>query len=401
LDIATWERVLDDAPGPLAGVRVLDLTAVVMGPSATQMLGDLGADVIKIEPPGGDSMRWVGPSHHPSMGPLYLQANRNKRSVVMDLKSAEGRAALLELAADADVFISNVRPAAMDRLGLGYEAVCAVNPAIIYCAAVGYGDGGPASGRAVYDDLMQAASGISGLFGEIDGTPRYAPVNICDRIVGLHVVVAIQAALIHRTRTGVGQSVEVPMFETMAQFVLADHSGGRAFDPPLGKVGYKRLISATRNPFRTRDGFLAVAVYNDKHWREFGKIIGIENLVAPGSIFADMATRTVHSTEIGEFLAERFVTRTSAEWLEVLDRADIPCGPVNTINDLYSDPHLEAVGLFQTVDHPTEGKIVTTRNPIKFSQSPTKLRRMPPNLGEHGRVEANVETPNGHKATAA
>jgi crotonobetainyl-CoA:carnitine CoA-transferase CaiB-like acyl-CoA transferase len=390
LDIATWECSSDDAPGPLAGVRVLDLTAVVMGPSATQMLGDLGADVIKVEPAEGDSMRWVGPARHASMGPLYLQANKNKRSVVMNLKSPEGRAALLRLAADADVFISNVRPAAMERLNLGYESLRAVNPAIIYCAAVGYGDGGPAAGRAVYDDLMQAASGISGLFGEIDGTPRYAPVNICDRIVGLHVVVAVQAALLHRARTGVGQSVEVPMFETMAQFVLADHSGGRAFDPPLGDAGYKRLISATRNPFRTRDGYLAVAVYNDKHWREFGKIVGIDDLVRPGTIFADMATRTVHSSEIGAFLAGHFSHRTSADWLEVLDRADIPCGPVNTVDDLYSDPHLAAVGLFQTLEHPTEGTIVTTRCPINFSQSPAKLRRMPPNLGEHGRVEAGT-----------
>jgi len=388
MEVANWECVLDDAPGPLAGVRVLDLTAVVMGPSATQMLGDLGADVIKIEPPQGDSMRWVGPTRHAGMGPLYLQANRNKRSVVIDLKSPAGRSALLDLAAAADVFVSNVRPAAMDRLGLGYQALLAVNPAIIYCAAVGYGEGGPSAGRAVYDDLMQAASGISGLFGEIDGVPRYAPVNICDRIVGLHVVVAIQAALLHRARTGIGQAVEVPMFETMAQFVLADHSGGHAFDPPIGDAGYKRLISATRNPFRTRDGFLAVAVYNDKHWREFSKIIGVDDLVQPGTIFADMATRTVHAPEIGQFLTEQFPHRTNAEWLDALDRADIPCGPVNTIADLYTDPHLAAVGLFQRLEHPTEGSIVTTRCPINFSASPARLRRMPPNLGEHGRIEA-------------
>jgi crotonobetainyl-CoA:carnitine CoA-transferase CaiB-like acyl-CoA transferase len=386
--IATWDEPRGSAPGPLAGIRVLDLTAVLMGPSATQMLGDLGADVIKVEPPTGDTMRSVGPARHPGMGPLFLQANRNKRSVVMDLKSPEGRSALLTLAAGADVFVSNVRPAGMERLGLGYAALRAVNSAIIYCAAVGYGDGGPAAGRAVYDDLMQAASGISGLFAAIDGTPRYVPANICDRIVGLHLVIAIQAALIHRQRTGEGQFVEVPMFETMAQFVLADHSGGRTFMPPIGDVGYKRLISQTRNPFATRDGYLAVAVYTDKHWRGFSRILGIDDLVVPGSIFADLPTRTIHSTEVGAFLADKFRDRTNAEWLAALDAADIPCGPVNAIDDLFTDPHLAAVGLFQTVAHPTEGEIVTTRFPVRFGASPVELTRMPPRLGEHGVVVA-------------
>jgi crotonobetainyl-CoA:carnitine CoA-transferase CaiB-like acyl-CoA transferase len=390
--IACWEEPRAHSGGPLAGVRVLDLTAVVMGPSATQMLGDLGADVIKIEPESGDTMRGVGPARHRGMGPLFLQANRNKRSVVMDLKSAEGRQALLALGAEADVFVSNVRPAGMARLQLDYAALKAVNPAIIYCAAVGYGDGGPLAGRAVYDDLMQAASGISGLFAEIDGAPRYAPVNICDRIVGLHVVIAIQAALYHRERTGEGQFIEVPMFETMAQFVLADHSGGRAFSPPIGDVGYKRLISKTRNPFATKDGYLAVTVYTDRHWRSFSKILGIDDLVVPGSIYADLATRTIHSAEVGAFLADSFRDKTNAEWLALLNAEDIPCGPVNSIDDLYNDPHLAAVGLFQTVEHPTEGETVTTRFPINFSASPATLRRLAPNLGEHGSVLASAMT---------
>ena len=384
--IATWDEPRGSAPGPLAGLRVLDLTAVIMGPSATQMLGDLGADVIKIEPPTGDTMRGIGPARNRGMGPLFLQANRNKRSVVMDLKSPEGRAALLALAAGADVFVSNVRPAGMERLELGYAALRAVNPGIIYCAAVGYGDGGPAAGRAVYDDLMQAAAGISGLFAAIDGAPRYVPANICDRIVGLHVVIAIQAALLHRQRTGEGQFIEVPMFETMAQFVLADHSGGRAFAPPIGDVGYKRLISATRNPFATRDGYLAAAVYTDKHWRGFSRILAIDDLVTSDSIFADLATRTIHSAEVGAFLADKFRNRTNAEWVAALDAEDIPCGPVNSINDLYDDPHLAAVGLFQTVAHPTEGDIVTTRFPVTFHASPVALTRVPPRLGEHGVV---------------
>jgi crotonobetainyl-CoA:carnitine CoA-transferase CaiB-like acyl-CoA transferase len=384
--IAVWQEPRETASGPLAGVRVLDLTSVVMGPSATQILGDLGCDIIKIEPPQGDSMRWVGPARHDGMGPLFLQANRNKRSVVLDLKSAAGKAALLDLAAGADVLVSNVRPAGMDRLGLGYEQLSAVNPAIIYCSAVGYGEGGPGAGRAVYDDLMQAAAGISGLFQQIDGAPRYAPVNICDRTVGLYVVIAVQAALLHRRNTGEGQMIEVPMFETMAQHVLADHSGGRAFSPAIGPPGYNRLLSRTRGPYPTRDGHLAVVVYTDKHWRGFGRIIGQPDLLAPGTIFANQETRTVHAQDVGAFLQQRLLEHTTAEWIVKLDAEDIPVCAVNSIDDLYADDHLTAVGLFSQVEHPTEGKLTMPRFPIRFSRSPATIRCLAPNLGEHGVV---------------
>jgi len=234
--------------GPLAGVRILDLTTVVMGPFATQILGDLGADVIKVESQTGDSLRFIGPFRNPGMGPLFLQANRNKRSVVLDLKSERGREALLRLASAVDVFVYNVRPQAMQRLGLDYATISAVNPGVIFCGAVGYGSDGPDAGKAVYDDLMQAGAGIAGLFQQVDGAPRYAPVNICDRVVGLYLAIAILGALHHRQRTGEGQEIEVPMLETMAQFVLADHMGGGAFVPPLGDMGYKRLLSRTRGP---------------------------------------------------------------------------------------------------------------------------------------------------------
>jgi len=388
----SWEEPRSTSSGPLCGVRVVDLTAVLMGPSATQILGDLGADVIKVEPAQGDSMRWIGPYRHEGMGPLFLQANRNKRSVIFDLKSPEGRAALLDLAAHADVLVSNVRPAGMERLGLDYDAVCKVNPAIIYCAAVGYGEGGPGSGRAVYDDLMQAASGIAGLFAAIDGEPRYAPINICDRVVGLHVVIAVMAALQHRSRTGEGQSIEVPMFETMAQFVLADHSGGRAFVPPIGAVGYRRLLSRTRGPYPTQDSFLALVVYTDKHWRAFGRIIGAPHLVTQNPIFFNQESRTVHAQEVGAFLAGQLLRRTNAEWLAVLDAADIPACAVNSIDDLYDDPHLRAVGLFEEYEHPTEGWLRRCRFPVKFSRSPATLRRPAPNLGEHGVVDPGAKS---------
>ncbi len=364
-------------------MRVLDLTTVVMGPAATQMLGDLGADVIKVETATGDSMRWIGPWRTPGMGPLFLQANRNKRSVVLDLKSPEGKAAALSLATSADVLVSNVRPQGLARLGLDYEAVRAANPKIIYCSAVGFGTGGPSSGKAVYDDLMQAASGIAGLFGVVDGAPRYAPVNICDRVVGLYTSNAIIAALYHRQNTGEGQQIEVPMFETMAQFVLADHIGGGAFVPPIGEMGYKRLLSRTRGPYPTKDGYLALVVYTDKHWRAFTQLVDEPDLLDTDARFASQEARTQNAEHVGHFLSQHLPSRTSAAWLDILHAVDIPACPVNAIEDLFDDPHLKAVGMFEDMDHPTEGRVKNPRFPVKFSASPANVRRLAPNLGEH------------------
>jgi crotonobetainyl-CoA:carnitine CoA-transferase CaiB-like acyl-CoA transferase len=362
---------------------VIDLTTVVMGPSATQILGDLGADVIKVESAGGDSMRWVGPNRTDGMGPLYLQANRNKRSVVLDLKDAEDRAALLSLVPDADVFVSNVRPQAMARLGLGYDVVKAANPEIIYCLAVGYGSDGPNSGQAVYDDLTQAGSGIAGLFGAIDGAPRYAPVNISDRVVGLYLAIAIISALHHRAVTGEGQEIEVPMLETMAQFVLADHMGGGAFVPPIGPMGYKRLLSRVRGPYPTKDGYLALVVYTDKHWRAFSAMVGEPDLIDTDPRFKTQETRTQHSEDMGNYLKEKLPQKTTAEWIAALRAADIPVHAVNRIEDLFEDPHLKAVKLFSEMEHPTEGRLKVARFPVKFSKTPASIRRLAPNLGEH------------------
>ena len=371
------------ATGPLRGVRILDLTTVIMGPFATQTLGDLGADVVKIEAPGGDSMRWIGPWRHEGMGPLFLQANRNKRSVVLDLKSPAGKQAALALAARADVLVSNVRPQGLQRLGLDYETVRAGNAGIIYCAAVGYGEGGPDAGKAVYDDLMQAASGIAGLFGAVDGAPRYAPINICDRTVGLYVANAITAALYHRAMTGEGQAIEVPMFETMAQFVLADHMGGAAFAPPAGPMGYRRLLSRTRGPYATRDGHLSIVVYTDRHWRAFTRLVGVPDLLETDARFRSQESRTQNAEAVGDFLARQLVARTNADWLAVLHEADIPACPVNSVEALRDDPHLRAVGLFEEAEHPTEGPLSQCRFPVRFSRSPASVRRLAPNLGEH------------------
>ena len=378
-----WADDPNPGSGPLRGIRILDLTTVVMGPSATQLLGDLGADVVKIETATGDTMRWIGPWRHPGMGPMFLNGNRNKRSVVLDLKTPEGKAAILALAHKADVLVSNVRPDGLRRLGLDYENVRAVNPKIIYCAAVGYGSDGPSSGQAVYDDLMQAASGIASLFGQVDGVPRYAPINVCDRVVGLYVANAITAALVHRATSGEGQAIEVPMLETMAQFVLADHIGGAAFVPPEGEMGYRRLLSCTRGPYPTKDGYLAVVVYSDRHWRAFSKLIGQPDLMDTDDRFRTQETRTRFAQDIGAFLATQLPARSNQEWLAALRAIDIPACPVNSLEALFTDPHLAAVDFFEEANHPTEGRITVSRFPVRFSASPASIRRLAPNLGEH------------------
>jgi crotonobetainyl-CoA:carnitine CoA-transferase CaiB-like acyl-CoA transferase len=369
--------------GPLSGIRVIDLTTVVMGPSATQILGDLGADVIKVEAAAGDSLRWIGPNRSEGMGPLFLQANRNKRSVVLDLKAAEDRNALLSLVPDADVFVFNVRPQAIARLGLDYATISALNPKIIYCAAVGYGSDGPNAGQAVYDDLTQAACGIAGLFNAIDGAPRYAPVNICDRVVGLYVAISVISALYHRAITGEGQEIEVPMLETMAQFVLADHMGGGSFVPPIGDMGYRRLLSRTRGPYRTKDGHLALVVYTDRHWRDFSRLVGRPDLLDSDPRFRTQETRTQHAEDMGRFLERHLPARTTDEWLKVLHEVDIPATRVNSIEQLLDNPHLTAVRMFEEIEHPTEGMLKVARFPVKFGKTPATTRRLAPNLGEH------------------
>lgn len=372
-----------ETDGPLASLRVVDLTTVVMGPFATQILGDLGADVIKVEAPAGDHMRWIGPAVHNGMGPLFLQANRNKRSVVLDLKEADDRSALLALVAHADVFVSNVRPDAMRRLGLDQETLSALNPGLICCSAVGFGSDGPLSGTAVYDDLMQAASGISGLFATVDGAPRYAPINVSDRVVGLYVVIAVLSALAHRQQTGRGQSVEVPMFETMTQFVLGDHIGGAAFSPAIGPMGYRRLLSRTRGPYPTADGHLSLVVYTTRHWRAFSQLVGDPDLLDRDPRFATPDSRTVYAESLGSYLAEHLPQRSTADWMAVLRENDIPASPVNRLEDLLADEHLRSVGMFEERVHPTEGTTVVPRFPICFGASPASVRSLAPNLGEH------------------
>ena len=370
--------------GPLEGVRVIDLTSVVLGPYATQILGDLGADVIKIESPEGDNMRHASPMRHAGMGHVFLHVNRNKRSIVLDLKRAEGREALLTLAATADVLVYNVRPQAMARLKLTYADVRAVNEKIIYVGAYGFRQDGPYAAKPAYDDIIQgmvALPSIAKLAGA--DRPRYAPSTVADRITGLNTVNAVTAALFYRERTGNGQAVEVPMFESLTQFVLGEHMGGATFDPPIGPMGQPRLLAEHRNPYETKDGYLCLLIYNDKQWRNFFRLIGREEMFEEDERFSTQANRSRHYHEAYEFVAEHIRTRTSAEWLKVLTDADIPVMPLNSLESLLADEHLNQIGFFSLDEHPTEGRVRTMGVPSTWSASPPTDMRPAPLLGEH------------------
>ncbi len=372
--------------GPLAGVRVLDLTTVLVGPYCTQILAEMGAEVLKVEAPEGDVVRLIGPARRPGMGCMFLTVNRGKRSVALDLKRPEGREALLRLARNADVLVTNIRPRAMARLGLGYEDVRAANGRIVYASVLGYGQDGPCAAQPAYDDLMQGATGIAALNGRggEDGAPRYVPLAMADRVTGLAAVGAITAALLHRERTGEGQRVEVPMFETMAGFVLGDHLGGRVFDPPLDGGGYARLLSPGRRPYRTRDGHVCTMIYNDRQWRAFCAAAGLPDLVSEDPRFASHATRTENIDAILAMLERVFAQRDTAEWVSVLEGADLPVAPVHTLDSIARDPHLAASGFFGVEDHPSEGRLVRMAPAARFSAGGAPPTRPAPRLGEHG-----------------
>jgi crotonobetainyl-CoA:carnitine CoA-transferase CaiB-like acyl-CoA transferase len=372
-------------PGPLDGVRVLDLTTVVMGPYATQILADFGADVIKVEPPDGDVMRYAWPFRNPGMGHIFLNANRNKRSVVLDLKQEPARQACLALAKKADVLVYNIRPQAMARLRLSYEEVKRENPRIIYVGCFGYSQRGPYAAKAAYDDLIQGAAGLPWLLQKQGAeTPRYAPIIVADRSVGQQVASAVSAALYRREKSGKGQRVDVPMFEHLLQIVLGEHLGGHTFEPQHGEAGYARMLAPDRRPYRTRDGYVCVLIYNDKQWRAFFDVIGQPERFLEKE-YASQEARSQNYDRAYAFVAEELKKRSTAEWLEALERADIPVQRMNSIEDIVADPHLAATGYFRSIEHPTEGRIRSMAVPSEWSESPPEYRRHAPRLGEHTR----------------
>jgi crotonobetainyl-CoA:carnitine CoA-transferase CaiB-like acyl-CoA transferase len=369
---------------PLEGIRIVDTTAVLMGPYATQTLGDMGADVIKVEAPGGDITRQIGPIKNEGMGPVFINANRSKRSIVIDLKSSNGRDALLRLIETADVFTYNMRPHTIAKLGLDYESVAQVNPKIIYCGLFGYSQKGPYGPRPAYDDLIQGASTISHLIQRSTGDiPRYVPAAIADRITGLTALNAILAAVIYRGRTGHGQKIDVPMFETMTKFFLNDHMSGLTYDPSLDRGGYPRQLSKDRRPYQTSDGYICALIYNNKHWENFFRAIGREETLKTDPRFASVTSRTQHVNEIYAEIAELFKTRTTAAWTKLLDDADIPVTPMHNLESIFDDPHLVATEFFEVEEHPTEGRLRAMREPTEWSETQPSPVRHAPVLGEH------------------
>ena len=367
-------------PGPLNGVRVIDLTTVMFGPYCTQIMGEMGADVIKIESPEGDIGRQTGATRTKGMSAAYLMKGRNKRSVVLDLKQPAGLEVLQRLTQTADVFVHNMRPQAARKLGIDYGAVSTWKPTIVYAAATGFGEDGPYAERPAYDDLIQGMAGMAGLYGMAAGEPRYAPTVMADKTSGLFLLYSISMALFHRERTGEGQQVQVPMFECMVSFLMNEHMQERTFEPAQAPAGYQRLLTPHRKPYATADGYVCVMPYNNRHWQRFFELVGRPELVVDER-FSQQSARSKHIDALYAIVAESMKAHPTAEWLKRLGEADIPCGPMNAPDDLFDDPHLQAVGMFPQIDHPTEGKLRHIKVPVKFSKTPGGLQRHAEVLG--------------------
>lgn len=362
---------------------MLEIATMIFGPVAGQYLGDMGADVIKLEPPEGDLTRSIGPRRSPLMGAFFLNSNRSKRSIVVDLKRPEGREILHRLVAKTDVLLHSLRTPAADRLGLDYASLSQHNPGLIHCHVTGYGDEGVYGGRPAYDDIIQAASGLAMLQTVVGGQPRFIPTIVADKISGVHAAYAIVLALMHRMRTGEGQQVDVPMFETMAAFNMLEHQWGHVFEPPQGDMGYVPVSTAARRPYRTLDGFLALLPYSDSHWRRFFELAGAPQVMQDPR-FATFAARQKDYVAVWDEIERQVAKKTNAEWLALLTPDDIPFSVVNRIDDLPNDPHLQSVDFWQLHEHPTEGLLRLPRSPIAMSASPPAITRLPPRLGEHG-----------------
>ena len=363
--------------GPLAGVRVIDVTAVVMGPYCTQIMADMGADVIKIEPPEGDITRNVAVGPSPGMNGVFVNVNRGKRSVMLDLRSEQGAAALRALVATADVFIHSMRAKAITKLGFDYDSVAAINPGIIYTNCYGYSRRGPDADRPAYDDTIQAECGLPAVQRQLTGDATYVATIMADKVTGLTALYATMMALFHRERTGEGQEVEVSMFETMASFMLVEHANGAMFEPPLGPAVYPRTVAPNRRPYATKDGHVAALIYNDKHWHAF------INAVRPAWDSPEYATLAMRAKQIDKvygLVAQTMLERTTAEWLTLFAKLEIPATPINTLDTLFDSPQLNAGGFFETVETP-DGPVRFPGVPTWFSRTPGRVRGPAPTLG--------------------
>ncbi|WP_435419020.1 CoA transferase [Parerythrobacter aurantius] len=367
------------------GLKVVDMTSVVFGPYATQILADFGAEVIKVEGPTGDAYRYgAKPAKTAGMGPGFIALNRGKKSVVLDLKDEADKAVMRSLLAEADVFIHNVRAEPVERLGFGYEAVRALNPGIIYVHCVGFGSGGPYGGLQAYDDVIQAATGTASLLPRVDGDPRYRylPSLIADKVAGLHAAYATMAAIVHRLRTGEGQFVEMPMFESFTSFMMKEHLDGMTFDPPNAAAGYARQVDPDRQPFPTKDGWISIVPYTLPQFPKVVALLGDPEL-AGEERFGDLRGIAAATAELYRRMAQLTPAKTTAEWLDVLRPHNVPCMPATDIDDVPGDPHLAAVGFFEMSEHPSEGLLRQMREPSSFTGWSARSLGHAPLLGEH------------------
>ena len=392
--------------GPLAGIRVIDITTVVLGPFCSQTLGDMGADVIKVEAvDGGDSIRLIGPSRTPGMGSYYANLNRNKRSLTLDLKQPAAREALLKLVETADVFVHNMRIGAASRLGLDYETLRARNPKLIYACASGFRKGSSMQEFPAYDDLIQGVSGVASLNAGPDGAPRYFPTVMVDKLTGAQLASMIGMALFHRERTGEGQEIHLPMMETILSFMLVEHLWHGTLGEPEKGMGYPRMLTPHRRPYQTRDGFISVIAHSDAQWNKLFEAMGVPEC-KDDPRFNPVSARTRNIDAVYATLTEGMKQRTTDEWLAELRPADIPCGKANTLAELFSDPYLQETGYFEDYDHPVEGKVVIPAIPARFSKTPPNVHRPWPTLGQHtheilaeiGCSEAEIAAITGGKA---
>lgn len=372
---------LQDPTGPLAGVRVIDLSVNVLGPVATQILGDMGADVIKVEPPEGDYTRHLGPTRTDGMGVLFLSTNRNKRSIVLDLKNPLDRATLLRLVETADVFVHSMRPGAAHRLGLGFQQLSERFPRLIYASAAGYREDSSRREWPSFDDVIQGASGVAAMNAD-DGVPRYVPTIICDKLCGYILASSVGMALYARAKTGVGQQVQVAMMDAMVGFNMIEHLWGGVLDDPDLGLGYNRMLSPHRRPYQTADGYLSLLAITNEQWRRLFIAMDRQDLIGDPR-FAEIKPRGDNIDELYKIVVDEMKKKTSNEWGALLSKADLPSDVVNDFRSLLADPYLTECGFFQRFEHPTEGRIVSMTGPTTYSRTKASIHRLPPKLGEH------------------
>lgn len=372
---------LQDRTGPLAGIRVIDLTINVLGPVCTQILGDMGADVIKIEAPGGDYMRHLGPSRSDGMGVFFLNINRNKRSALLDLKQAEARTTLHRLIETADVFVHSMRPKAAERLGVNYQALSTKNPRLVYASAGGYRKDSSRRDWPAYDDVIQGASGIAAM-NKIDGEPRYFPTVICDKLCGYILASSIGMALYSRERTGAGQEVHVAMMDTMVGFNMIEHLWSGVLDEAEKGLGYSRMLTPHRRPYQTLDGYVSLLAVTNDQWQRLLTAVDRADLVGDPR-FTEIGPRASNIDELYAIVVEQMKKRTTGDWIKRLDEAEIPNGVVNDFQDLLVDEYLAESRFFRRMQHPTEGRVVSMAVPVSFSKTAASIHRLAPRLGEH------------------